>query len=139
MANTGNTVNTGNGGQNGTPGQYGQYWQSGGATRTVPALPAIARYCLVVPYCPSLPVLPFCPFVVFQHQALAIPAAAVTERGQLRSVFVAAAGRAQARLVTVGARSGDRVEVLSGLSPGERIIHPAPAGLADGAKVEVGP
>jgi hypothetical protein len=31
------------------------------------------------------------------------------------------------------------VEVLSGLSPGERVIFPLPPGLANGARVEIRP
>ncbi len=71
--------------------------------------------------------------------ALAIPAAAVAERGQLLSVFVADGGQAKARFVTLGARQQDRIEVLSGLNPGEKVIFPVPAALADGAAVEVRP
>jgi RND family efflux transporter MFP subunit len=68
--------------------------------------------------------------------ALAVPAAAVTERGQLQSVLVADGGLAHTRLITVGQRSGEKVEVLSGLSAGEKVICPPPPGLADGARVE---
>lgn len=67
---------------------------------------------------------------------LAVPAAAVTERGQLQSVMVAEGGYAHTRLVTIGQKSGDQVEVLSGLSAGEKAICPLPPGLADGARVE---
>ena len=91
-------------------------------------------------------------FALGSRAVLAIPAAAVTERGQLASVFVADGGVAKARFVTLGeqrgtvstVRCGDspdcpRVAVLSGLNPGERLICPVPAGLADGAPVEVRP
>ncbi len=71
------------------------------------------------------------------RQVLAVPAGAVTERGQLSSVFVADGGRARARFVTLGQRSQDSVEILSGLNPGEQVIFPAPPSLADGASVEV--
>jgi RND family efflux transporter MFP subunit len=70
---------------------------------------------------------------------LAVPAATVTERGQLQSVMVADGGYAHTRIVTVGQKSGDKVEVLSGLSAGEKAICPAPPGLADGARVEARP
>jgi multidrug efflux pump subunit AcrA (membrane-fusion protein) len=46
-------------------------------------------------------------------------------------------GVARTRLVTTGHRQGDRVEVLSGLVAGEKVIAPVPANLADGARVEV--
>jgi membrane fusion protein, multidrug efflux system len=52
---------------------------------------------------------------------LAIPAGAVTERGQVQTVQVVEGGATRARLVTLGQKSGDRVEVLSGLSAGEKV------------------
>jgi RND family efflux transporter MFP subunit len=73
------------------------------------------------------------------RSVLAVPAPAVSERGQLTSVFVAENGKAKMRLVTIGERSRDRLEILSGLNAGERIIEPVPPGLADGAAVEVRP
>lgn len=79
---------------------------------------------------------------VFQsgsRMVVTIAAAALTERGQLQSVMVADGGVARTRLVTVGQRLKDRVEVLSGLSEGERVIVPVPRELRDGARVEVRP
>jgi RND family efflux transporter MFP subunit len=70
------------------------------------------------------------------RSVLAVPAAAVAERGQLQSVMVADSGSAHTRLVSIGQKSGDKVEVLSGLSVGEKAICPLPPGLADGARVE---
>ena len=70
---------------------------------------------------------------------LAIPADAVAERGQLQSVLVVDDGRARTRLITVGQKMKDRLEVLSGLSAGDRLIFPVPRDLADGARVEVRP
>jgi multidrug efflux pump subunit AcrA (membrane-fusion protein) len=43
------------------------------------------------------------------------------------------------RLVTIGTKMKDRVEVLSGLNQGDRVIVPIPASLADGALIEVRP
>jgi len=74
-------------------------------------------------------------FPLGKRQALTVPPGAVTDRGQLQSVFVVEDGVARARLVTMG-RKG---EVLSGLSAGEKVIAPVPAGLEDGARVEVRP
>jgi RND family efflux transporter MFP subunit len=76
-------------------------------------------------------------FALGRRQVLAVPAAAIQERGQLLSVLVADGGVAWARLVTVGQKSGDRVEVLSGLNPGEQVVFPVPAGVIDGTRVEV--
>lgn len=71
------------------------------------------------------------------RDVLAIPAEAIVERGQVRSVFVVEEGRARSRLVALGERRGDRVEVLTGLAAGETIVSPAPSALADGRRVEV--
>jgi membrane fusion protein, multidrug efflux system len=66
---------------------------------------------------------------------LAVPQGAVSEFGQVESVLVAEDGHARSRLITTGHKSQDRVEVLSGLRAGDRIIYPHPARLADGARV----
>jgi membrane fusion protein, multidrug efflux system len=64
-----------------------------------------------------------------------VPAAAVRRNGQLQQVFTVSEGRARAQLVTTGESAGGYVEVLSGLAPGEQVIHPLPPALADGARV----
>jgi RND family efflux transporter MFP subunit len=71
------------------------------------------------------------------QQVVAVPLAAVMERGQLQSVFVVEDGVAHTRLVTTGRRAKDAVEVLSGLNAGEKVVLPVPVGLQDGARVEV--
>jgi RND family efflux transporter MFP subunit len=73
------------------------------------------------------------------RRVIAVPRAALIERGQLISIFVAEEGRARTRLVTSGGRSSDSVEILSGLSAGEKVVFPIPADLADGARVEIRP
>lgn len=72
------------------------------------------------------------------RQALLIPAAALMERGQLRYVFVVEKGMARLRLVTTGQADGDRVEVLSGLQPGDRVVTRGMDRLADGDPVAAG-
>jgi hypothetical protein len=68
--------------------------------------------------------------------ALTIPSSAVQRRGQLASVFVVGGdGTARLRLVTLGESGGARVEVLSGLEAGERIVTRAVEGLRDGTAV----
>jgi membrane fusion protein, multidrug efflux system len=74
-----------------------------------------------------------------EREALLIPKSAVVERGQLQSVFVIENRIARVRLVTTGATASDRIEVLSGLSDGETVVSPIPAGLQDGGLVEVRP
>jgi multidrug efflux system membrane fusion protein len=68
---------------------------------------------------------------------LSIPVAAVIERGQLQSVLVTESGVVRTRLITTGAKANDRIEVLSGLSAGEKVVSPIPPGLTDGSRVEV--
>ena len=59
-----------------------------------------------------------------------VPQAAIVRRAELTGVLVVdAAGTRRLRQVRLGATQGDRVEVLSGLRPGERIVAtPLPAG-----------
>lgn len=69
-------------------------------------------------------------------QAIVIPAAAVVRRGQVTGVFVVEAeGKALLRLVTLGETSGDRVEILSGLRAGERIVSTATPILREGVLI----
>lgn len=78
-------------------------------------------------------------FQLGSRQALTIPWAAVAQRGQLQSILVAENGLAHMRLITLGQKFKDQAEVLSGLSAGEKVISPVPAGLSDGTRVEVRP
>jgi multidrug efflux pump subunit AcrA (membrane-fusion protein) len=79
-------------------------------------------------------------FAVGERQVLSVPAAALLERGQLTGVYVVdAQGVVRLRLVTVGPRQGDRVEILSGLGAGERIVVEGAARLSDGARVAAAP
>jgi Cu(I)/Ag(I) efflux system membrane fusion protein len=59
-------------------------------------------------------------------RVLSVPADAVVMTGERNLVFVVgAAGALEPRDVTLGARAGDRLEVLSGLKEGERIVGSA--------------
>lgn len=71
-----------------------------------------------------------------RSKKLLVPATAVTELGQLASVIVVENGHARTRLVTLGARRGTHLEVLTGLAAGDLLVHPVPAGLIDGTRVE---
>jgi multidrug efflux pump subunit AcrA (membrane-fusion protein) len=73
------------------------------------------------------------------RKAVLVPVSAVAERGQLQSVIVVEGGTARTRLVTLGQKQDDKVEVLSGLNAGERIVSPRPGTLADRAHVEARP
>lgn len=110
----------------------------------VPAVDAASRTYTVKIDLPALPslrsgVFGRAAFQIGSRPLLAIPAGAVTERGQLQSVVIVDNGVARTRLITAGRKVKDRVEVLSGLSAGEKVIFPVPQGLADGASVEVRP
>lgn len=64
-----------------------------------------------------------------------VPKAAVrTENGQAY-VYVVANGIVDRRAVKAGGTDGDRVELVAGVSSGERVILSPPAGLASGAAV----
>ena len=76
-------------------------------------------------------------FQLGKRPVTAIPASSVVERGQLQSVYVAENGIAHLRLITLGNRSGDHAEVLSGLNAGEMVISPVAQNLSDGARIEV--
>jgi RND family efflux transporter MFP subunit len=76
-------------------------------------------------------------FALGVQRVVAVPLAALTERGQLQSVFVVEDSVAHTRLITTGRRTAAEVEILSGLSVGEKVVQPVPAGLLDGACVEV--
>jgi RND family efflux transporter MFP subunit len=58
-----------------------------------------------------------------QREGIEIPREAVLNRGQLEAVYVIGNDRvASLRFVTLGTTSGNRVEVLSGLESGDRIV-----------------
>jgi RND family efflux transporter MFP subunit len=78
-------------------------------------------------------------FSAGRRKLVAVPASALLDHGQLQSVFVVEDGAAHSRMVTAGERRGDTVEMLSGVHEGERIVVAPPAGLRDGARVEVRP
>jgi RND family efflux transporter MFP subunit len=68
-----------------------------------------------------------------KQDALLIPADAV----QGQQVLVLDGNRVRRRQVEIGIRGTRNVEVVSGLSEGERIASPAPFTIADGARVRV--
>ena len=53
---------------------------------------------------------------------LLIPESAVVAFGQMNKVFVLKDGHARLRLVRTGGRTGQLIEILAGLNPGEQII-----------------
>ncbi|HEX6283350.1 MAG TPA: efflux RND transporter periplasmic adaptor subunit [Pyrinomonadaceae bacterium] len=78
-------------------------------------------------------------FIIGQRKALAVPQAAVTQQGQLVSVFVVdQSGVARLRLIKTGRVAGDGIEVLSGLNEGEEIVSEGSTALRDGTRVREG-
>lgn len=76
------------------------------------------------------------------QKVLTVPASAVREQGQLQAVFVVENNVARSRLVTLGRRAAqrqpeDRIEILSGLKEGEKVIAPLPNTITDATPVEV--
>ena len=65
-----------------------------------------------------------------------LPKSAVRTAGGVSIVFVVKDDRAERRAVKVGAEDGNQVEVVSGLSAGERVVVEGPPALTDGARVK---
>jgi RND family efflux transporter MFP subunit len=61
-------------------------------------------------------------FAAGSETVLTIPRAAVMQIGQLATVRVYSQGTIQTRMVSLGRPFGDRIEVLAGVRPGERLI-----------------
>jgi HlyD family secretion protein len=66
-----------------------------------------------------------------------VPKAAIRTEAGRSIVFIVKEDRVERRAVSVGAASGDQVEVLSGISVNERVVIDGPATLKDGDKVKV--
>jgi len=75
-------------------------------------------------------------FITGSRETLLVPASAVTRRGQLTGVFVVDDTQVcRWRLVRTGRAVGERVEILSGLQPGERIVASVVPELKDGLRI----
>jgi len=69
--------------------------------------------------------------------ALLIPLFSLVKKASGMNVFVEKEGMVEARMVRMGAIDGDRVEILEGIQPNERIVVIGHKDLADGQKVKV--
>lgn len=76
-------------------------------------------------------------FAAGTRETVLVPESAVLERGQIRCVHVVEGDTARLRFVTLGEARGTRLEILSGLTSGERIIVAPPPLLADGGRVAI--
>lgn len=76
-------------------------------------------------------------FKVGSLQGISLPVTAIVERGALTSVWtVSPEGIARLRLVKLGRTLGSRVEILSGLSAGEKVVVAGAERVTDGAKLQ---
>jgi RND family efflux transporter MFP subunit len=71
--------------------------------------------------------------------AVFVPASALIVRGQMETVFVAVNGHAQLRLVRTGKHTNSEVELLAGISRGEKVVTEGAAELHDGQPITVKP
>lgn len=77
-------------------------------------------------------------FLIGQSPAMTVPMTALAMRDGFAWVYVLGAGdKVAQRKVRLGRRSGDRVEVVEGLRPDERVVASGAAFLADGDTVRV--
>ncbi len=78
-------------------------------------------------------------FYLPEQETLLVPYKSVIQRGQLEIAYVVTPQNlCQMRLIKLGKRYGDKIEVLSGLEAGEKIIEEDVSKAIDGAKVKEG-
>ncbi len=76
-------------------------------------------------------------FPVGQTLMISVPPSALVEHGELQGVYALnPQGVVEYRLVKTGKSWGDRVEILSGLTAGDRVVVSPVEGLRDGVRVE---
>ena len=110
---------------------------TGTVIRVVPAGdPTTRRYQVDVSVAGAPPLMPGMfgrvGFDFGSEPKLAVPTAAIARRGGLDGVFVVTEGVARFRWVRLGRIWNDQIEVVSGLSAGERIVAKPDASLREG-------
>jgi RND family efflux transporter MFP subunit len=76
-------------------------------------------------------------FPIGEKTSLLVPQQSVMRRGQLASVYVVdEGGLVRTRLIQTGQSHGDRVEVLSGLRDGEKIVVQGVEKVSEGSRVQ---
>jgi membrane fusion protein, multidrug efflux system len=76
-------------------------------------------------------------FPVSQTSMMSVPTSALVEHGELQGVYALnSRSVVEYRLVKTGKSWGDRVEILSGLNAGDRVVVSPVEGLHDGVRVE---
>lgn len=83
--------------------------------------------------------LPFSEIGIQENkEGISVPESALVKKGQMTGVYVVSSqGTAVLRWVRTGRKSGENVEILSGLAPDERYIVSADGRLYNGVKVNV--
>lgn len=72
-----------------------------------------------------------------QRKAITVPQSAIHMYGQMESLYVAdESGVIHQRLIRTGKRFGDRIEVLSGVSEGDRVVVSGLEKVSDGVRIE---
>jgi len=72
-----------------------------------------------------------------EKKGITVPGSAIMERGQLTFVWVADANNVvRMRLVKAGQKYGDRVEILAGLTDGDRFVVGGMDKVTEGVRVE---
>lgn len=71
------------------------------------------------------------------NPSLMIPSSAIRAEGGVAKLFTAKGDRVEVRIVHLGREAGGLVELLRGLSPGERVVNRPPEILVDGASIAV--
>lgn len=69
--------------------------------------------------------------------AVMAPLFSLVDKGGERLIFVEEEGVARARTVEIGVITGDRVQILQGLEPGERLIVKGQTEVEEGTKVRI--
>lgn len=78
------------------------------------------------------------PLTIGQQQMVRIPASSVVRQGQLTGVFIVDDKNiARFRLIRIGRRFGEQVEVISGIKDGTRLVTAPPVQLTNGSAVEI--
>ncbi len=76
-------------------------------------------------------------FPMEPRQALLVPKEAILEMGQLSGVYIIdKKDIVRFRLIKTGRTFGNRIEVISGLSPGEEIVVSGLDKVIEGGKIE---
>jgi RND family efflux transporter MFP subunit len=70
-----------------------------------------------------------------ESKSIRVPTPAIVVRGQMECVFVIGNQHAQLRIVRTGKRTGGEVEILSGLTSGERVVSEGTESVRDGQPV----